>query len=91
MTTSEAQCDGCRMHRPTESLVVYRPDGLGDTFTLCRLCRESVAMSFFGGWQRLPGLYSKRELEDVLDTDLDWRLVDRNPLVEVWYRERVGK
>ena len=49
MTVTTATCSGCREPRPTETLVAFRPDGMGDTFTLCRLCRRAVAASDVAG------------------------------------------
>ena len=38
-------CDGCTLERDVGTLSAFRPDGLGETFYLCPLCRESVALS----------------------------------------------
>ncbi len=38
-------CDGCTLERDDGTLIAFRPDGFGETFYLCPLCRESVALS----------------------------------------------
>jgi len=41
----QQNCDGCTLERDEGTLIAFRPDGFGETFYLCPLCRESVALS----------------------------------------------
>jgi hypothetical protein len=36
------QCDGCGMPK-VSALEVFRPDGMGDVFSLCSLCIRAVS------------------------------------------------
>ena len=42
---SDIKCAGCGLERDNSTAIAYRPDALGNTFTLCRLCVRTVVFS----------------------------------------------
>jgi hypothetical protein len=49
------KCDGCKMSDRDESkATTFRPDGMGDIFTLCALCIETVGRYWSKHYEPLP-------------------------------------